>query len=383
MRSLKIAVVNQTAGGGATVAARAIEAWAEEGGWEARYFPDEGWPSGPREAGRALERALAEDPPDVVHAHCWYNSYPLDLMVRLGRRHPTAITLHDPFLVNQYGVACWECYRNPLCYACPDLSVARRFRPNYRMRDRLTKWWHNRRLRAELVFPSEWMRRRTARSELRRRPGRVIPYGIDLGRWRRERGLEPADSRTVLFAGNMYAAGDARKGLAVLLAAWPRVTSEVPEARLRLAGRLWHDGLPPGVEELGSLPPGELRDELEAAAIYCLPSLGDNSPLSVLEAMALEVCVVASAVGGIPEQLGQDEAGRLVPPADPTRLAAALVALLRDPILRSRMGRRGRERVQERFSWSRAREAHRTLYEDLAGRGASRPRPLSSRSTQQ
>jgi glycosyltransferase involved in cell wall biosynthesis len=96
------------------------------------------------------------------------------------------------------------------------------------------------------------------------------------------------------------------------------------------------------------------------ADVAVLSSVSEGHPYALLEAMAAGVPVVATRVGGVPELVG--EAGSLVPPRDPDALAAALLALLRDPELRAELGRNGRARVEERFSIERMIAAYRTLY---------------------
>ena len=84
--------------------------------------------------------------------------------------------------------------------------------------------------------------------------------------------------------------------------------------------------------------------------------------MSVLEAMAAGLPVIASEVGGIPE-LVDAQTGLLVPPEDPAALAGAVGKLIKDPGLRARLGAAGRARAEERFdleSWGRA---HVDLYE--------------------
>jgi glycosyltransferase involved in cell wall biosynthesis len=84
--------------------------------------------------------------------------------------------------------------------------------------------------------------------------------------------------------------------------------------------------------------------------VLVVPSLTEGSPLIVLEAMAAGVPVVASAVGGIPDQIGHGEAGILVPPSDPDALGEALGALLQDPAYARRLGEAGRRRTENEFS---------------------------------
>jgi glycosyltransferase involved in cell wall biosynthesis len=100
----------------------------------------------------------------------------------------------------------------------------------------------------------------------------------------------------------------------------------------------------------------------ENADIVVLPTLSEGFPRSVLEAMFCGIPVVASAVGGIPEIVVDGETGYLVPPGDANALANALLRLLRDPHLRIKFGRAGRERVQQHFSSEQMIEKIQALY---------------------
>ena len=113
--------------------------------------------------------------------------------------------------------------------------------------------------------------------------------------------------------------------------------------------------------------PGE-RDDipglLASADVFVLSSRSEGMPLSILEAMAAGLPVVASAVGGVPELVLDGETGLLVPPGDPAALAAGLRRLLEDPA-RRRRGVAGRERAQREFGLERFRREHVELYERL------------------
>jgi glycosyltransferase involved in cell wall biosynthesis len=101
---------------------------------------------------------------------------------------------------------------------------------------------------------------------------------------------------------------------------------------------------------------GERRDvpELLATAdIFVLSSRSEGLPMTILEAMAAGLPVVASSVGGVPEVVVDGETGLVVPPGDPASLAAAIERLLADPALRRRLGGAARERVAELCSWDR------------------------------
>ncbi|MEA2254686.1 MAG: hypothetical protein QOG35_731 [Solirubrobacteraceae bacterium] len=102
---------------------------------------------------------------------------------------------------------------------------------------------------------------------------------------------------------------------------------------------------------------------LAAADVFVLATRSEGLPMSILEAMAAGLPIVASAVGGIPEAVVDDETGRLVPAGDAPALAAALERVLGDAALRRAMGAAGRRRAAEAFGVERFRSAHVALYE--------------------
>jgi spore coat protein SA len=87
--------------------------------------------------------------------------------------------------------------------------------------------------------------------------------------------------------------------------------------------------------------------------------------LSVLEAMASGLPVVASRLGGVPEIVVDGETGFLVGPGDIDELHDRLALLLADPVLAADMGRRARDRVLERFTWEHCAERCLTAYREL------------------
>jgi alpha-maltose-1-phosphate synthase len=130
------------------------------------------------------------------------------------------------------------------------------------------------------------------------------------------------------------------------------------------------------------LPREQLLQVLSAADVFVCPSIYEPFGIVNLEAMACGLPVVASAVGGIPEVVVDDETGLLVPfevgddelgsPADPEgfarHLAASVVELLEDPGEAQAMGDNGRVRVEERFSWGAIAAETAALYRALVSR---------------
>jgi len=163
------------------------------------------------------------------------------------------------------------------------------------------------------------------------------------------------------------------KGTRHLLEAWSRLVSGHPDAILLLVGggsqqaalerMSRHLGISEHVRFLGDR--ADVPDLLRGMDVFVLPSLWEGMPNAALEAMAVGLPVVATAVGGTPEVVVDGVTGLLIPPGDPDALAQSIAHLLCDPDLRYRMGQAGRERVVNHFSVGRMVEQTTRLYEHL------------------
>lgn len=174
---------------------------------------------------------------------------------------------------------------------------------------------------------------------------------------------------------------DPVKGQKYFIEAVAQLKSDFPEIRGLLVGGQY-DPAEPWEKELreqaAALGVADrvifcgMREDVENfyAAIDLLvhPALYDLFPYSILEAMSMELAVVATRVGGIPDMVSPGETGILVPPKDSVALAIAMKQLLLNPDQRREMGRKGRERVLARWTMDRAFDDTLALFRDaLAG----------------
>jgi glycosyltransferase involved in cell wall biosynthesis len=163
------------------------------------------------------------------------------------------------------------------------------------------------------------------------------------------------------------------KGHRHLVHAAKDIVRAVPEARIVILGEGdMRDELARMLHELGLerhvLLPGfrpDVLSLLKTVDVFVMPSITEGLGTSILDAMACGKVVVASAVGGIPEVVAPEETGLLVPARDPSALAAAVVRLLGDRALATRMGEAGRARVKQHFTAERMVQETLDVYSRL------------------
>ena len=209
----------------------------------------------------------------------------------------------------------------------------------------------------------DWVRERTGSESVHTVPNgvsitRIVPRPEEIG--------DPV----VTFVGTLkpwHGVADLLAAAALAKRPWKlRIIGDGPE---RAALEEQAAGLGIEVDFRGAVAPADMPGQLAGSAIGVAPypDLGGEqqqyfSPLKVYEYLAAGLPVVASAVGQLPQILG--ELGTLVPPSDPAALAAAIDDLAADPVLRGELGWRGRVQAEEKHSWAGA--VDHIL--DLAGR---------------
>lgn len=202
------------------------------------------------------------------------------------------------------------------------------------------------------------------------RPASVEPGGDAGARLRREHGI-PEGAPVLAVVARLQA----HKGHEDLFRCLPVLWERFPELRVLVAGQGPHEAhLRAAAKELNGrdrvLFLGHCRDVrpvLEAADLFVLPSHREGLPNAVLEAMAMDIPVVAAAADGTTEVVLDGQTGLLTPPGDIAALGAAMRRLLEDPELRGRLTAAGRQRLDEQFSPSRAVEQVESLLCRAAG----------------
>jgi len=151
------------------------------------------------------------------------------------------------------------------------------------------------------------------------------------------------------------------KGVQYLVEAIPAVVERIPEARFVLVGSDWMGGkLQARCKELSINDKvlftgfcSDIHRIYHAADVVVLPSLREGLPICLIEAMSMELPVVASAVSGVPELVIERQTGLLVPSKDVKALTETLLCIGQDGKMRIEMGQAGRKRVREKFTIER------------------------------
>jgi len=320
--------------------------------------------------GRDLLRQLPST--DLIHLHWIVDMVDYAAALpELSRRAPLIWTFHD---MNCFTGGCHydgHCGRfAAACGFCPQLGSIRENDLSRRVFARKEKALAKIPTeRLAILCPSEWMAKEVSRSPLFARFSRVtIPYGVDTDVFhpiprkqaRAELGL-PADAMVLLFVADIIS--DRRKGFGLLL----RALEGLREVRNLLVVTL---GSECGTE-IVTIPhrhldrisePARLALVYSAADVFIAPSLEDNLPNTVLEAMSCGLPVVGFRVGGIPEMVRHAETGLLADTGNATDLAMKIVWMLEHSRERETMSKAARAHVLKSFTTQRQAAACESLY---------------------
>ncbi len=339
-----------------------------------------------RRAYERMRQQIRKSHPSLIHVHnVWFALSPSVLAAAKDEGVPTVMTLHNFRLVcpgaylMRGGKPCEVCLgRSPWhgvfrrCYRGSALQTALVARMIGHNRRRGT--WAN--LVDAYIALTGFCRDVFVRGGLPAEKIVVKPNFVDLGPGALDLGPCPqaqspkpkaqSPKGRALFVGRL----SPEKGVRTLLAAWPKVREQAPEAELRIVG----DGPErPALERLSARTGGvsfagqvshkEVLREIESSACLVMPSeCYETFGRAIIEAYACGRPVVASRLGSMAELVRDGETGLLSPPGDPDTLATKLLALLKDPSLCARMGRAARAEYEARYTPERNYEQLMRIY---------------------
>lgn len=200
---------------------------------------------------------------------------------------------------------------------------------------------------------------------------RVVYNGIDTEAFSCRNGDSRERNRLIVVSNT----ADRKKGVLYLLRAVRRLREEM-DVKLTIVDRGRPDneytpglvdklGLNGSVEFTGKVSTEEMVDHYARAEVAVVPSLYEGFGLPAAEAMSCGVPVVSTTAGALPEVVGHDGCGILVPPRDHDALAMGIRRLLESGEMRRNMAQAGRKRVEQMFSWRRAAEKTLDVYQEV------------------
>jgi glycosyltransferase involved in cell wall biosynthesis len=288
------------------------------------------WPG----AQRQIQQLVREFRPEVVHLHVTSCNAPYAQLAASSARCPMVVTTHGSHLraLNQQGLQLERrLCENALSITHCSRSALEQFALKHPALESRSRVIHNG------VAPEDFLAVHAQR----------------------------VSGPCVVYVGRL----DLRKGVDTLLRAWAQAAHE--EAQLIIAcdgparfalERLAEELSLRNVRWEGALSPNRIIALLKAAAGFVLPSLEEAFPMAVLEAMAVGCPIVATRVGGVPEQIEDGVHGLLVPPGDAVSMAAAIGRLLSDRSLARSLGARAAHRAATDFHWSQIARSYLAAY---------------------
>lgn len=308
-----------------------------------------------------LPKSINSIQPDILHLH-WICRGFMRIETLSKLKSPLVWTLHDSWAFTGGCHYPFECTRyTERCGVCPQLLSRKESDLSRRVWDRKQSGWRN--VRIHIVTPSRWLAG-CARSSSLFRNSRidVIPNGIDTEIYKpvdkafARKVLGLPDNRRLLLFGSANAAKDPRKGFQFLLPALERLRESRwhEKTELMVFGSSAFDG----ANQTGYKTRffGTLHDDISLSLVYAAadafiaPSMQDNLPNTVMEAMACGTPCIAFDIGGMPDMIDHRTNGYLAKPFDVDNLAGGIAWLLEDANRLGDLSRAAREKVAREYS---------------------------------
>ena len=330
---------------------------------------------------------LAPKSVDIVHLHNLHGHYfDLRTLSELSQKVPVVMTMHDAWLLSGNCAHSFVCEKwKTGCGTCPDISIY----PGLSRDTTALNWKRKQGIYAHshlyLATPSQWLMNKAQESMLLPAimQSKVIPNGVDLNLFhpasqalaRSQLTIAP-NAQVLLFAANGIKRNKF-KDYATIRSTLELLSKNTSTPILVIA--LGEEG---DEEVFGSITiryvaPVSDRQTVatyyQAADIYIHASHVDTFPTSILEAMACGLPVVATAVGGISEQIDHGVTGVLVPAGASVAMAQAIESLFNNPQFRTDMGKAAAIKAQKEFSLALQTQRYLDWYQEIL---ASKARTL-------
>lgn len=313
-------------------------------------------------------------PADVYHWH-WVAHF-IDIPLFLQQTtQPIIWTLHDQNGMTggcHYALDCDRFGEN--CGACPQLGSGQdgdASRQIWLGKKRAYQAAHG---RLHVVTPSQWLAHEARRSPLLRdAPISVIPNGLDTAVYApqetqslRQKLNIPLQTKILLFSADSLKIQ--RKGMAYLLHAMPAISQSEDVWLVSMGGGQLD--IPKGINyrSVGHVSnENEIAEVYSLADLFVLPSLADNLPNTVMEAMACGTPTVAFNVGGVGDMVRPGVTGALVPAAESQQLAQTIRELLGNEDLQQKMAANCRRVAETEYALPQIAQNYIALYRDVLG----------------
>lgn len=319
--------------------------------------------------GKNIAKKVNKIDPDIVHLH-WISEGFVKINCLENIDAPLVWTLHDmwPFTGGcHYSNGCTR-YRNN-CGKCPYLGSDRQADLSHRILELKKEHWSG--IQMNIVTPSEWLANQARTSIFEEKPISVIPNGVDINHFSPRDGEKakdlyslPDDKKLILFGA--FNTTNPRKGYGHLRNAIRKV-----DPRNKALVTYGHGDPPPEIEEkfdvyhIGHVDDLGLALLYAAADVMVVPSIEDNLPNTILEALACGTPCVAFDIGGIPDMVNHMENGYLAKPSDPVDLSQGINWVLEGENNRQNLSKNARRSAKDMFNIEETTREYSRLYKNI------------------
>jgi len=325
---------------------------------------------------KRLEDYIHKEKFDLIHLHNLHGYYlDLDFIKFLGRLDiPVVWTLHDGWSITGRCAYWFDCEKwKAGCGNCPDLSsYPKSFIDSTSFVWKKKKNYFSSGWNPVIVCPSHWLADRVKESYLKEYQVKVIPNAVDVEIFKpknksilRKKYRIPIGKKVILcLAADL---DDERKGVKYFFKSLKYITANnwmvVTVGKVIDCDKIKDVDIE--IKQMGYIKDrNDISDIYNLADVFCISSLDDNFPTTVLEAMACGIPVVGFDVGGIPEQVTED-CGFMVKSKDIKALGKAMERLLANDEMRRNFGENCRKRVLQDYSIKKFTDDYIGLYNDV------------------